>query len=123
MAISEPAAIHQAVEDAFNAKDIDALVALYESDARMVSPDGTVAVGQDAIREAWQGFMAMNVEMKIRTRFAVEMDDVALLRNDWNIESPDIQLASSTAEVVRRQPDGSWRYVIDHPFGASDMIA
>ena len=21
-----------------------------------------------------------------------------------------------------RQPDGSWRYIIDHPFGASDMI-
>jgi hypothetical protein len=31
-------------------------------------------------------------------------------------------MASSTTEVVRRQPDGSWLYIIDHPFGASDMI-
>jgi len=26
--------------------------------------------------------------------------------------------AAETAEVARRQADGSWRYVIDHPFGA-----
>jgi len=122
MTVSQPEAIHRAVEEAFNAKDIDGLVALYEKDARMVGPDGSVAVGLDAIREQWQGFMAMNVQMKLRTRFSIEMDDIALLRNDWNVESPDLEMASSTCEVVRRQPDGSWRYIVDHPFGASDMI-
>jgi ketosteroid isomerase-like protein len=24
----------------------------------------------------------------------------------------------SSVEIVRRQRDGTWRYVIDHPFGA-----
>jgi hypothetical protein len=36
----EPADIHGEVERAFNAGDADGLVALYESDARMVNPDG-----------------------------------------------------------------------------------
>jgi uncharacterized protein (TIGR02246 family) len=122
MTISEPQAIHRAVEELFNAKDLEGLVALYEKDARMVSPDGSVAEGIDAIREQWQGFLAMNVQMTVRTRYAVEVGDIALLRNDWEAKSPDMEIASSASEVVRRQPDGSWRYIVDHPFGSSDMI-
>ena len=122
MGVSQPQEIHQAVEDAFNAKDLDGLVALYESDARMVAPDGAVAIGTDAIREQWQFALAMNAPMRVRTRFCIEIGDVALLRNDWNLDSPDMEMASSACEVVRRQPDGSWRYIVDHPFGASDMI-
>jgi ketosteroid isomerase-like protein len=122
MVVSQPQEIHQAVQDAFNAKDVDGLVALYESDARMVGPDGSVVVGTDAIREQWQFALAMNAPMQLRTRFCIEAGDLALLRNDWRLDSLDVDMASSTTEVVRRQPDGSWRYIIDHPFGASDMI-
>jgi ketosteroid isomerase-like protein len=88
----------------------------------MVTPDGSVAEGIDAIREQWQGLLAMNGRMTLKTRFAFEMDDIALLRNDWSFASDDVQLASNATEVVRRQPDGTWLYVIDHPFGSSDMI-
>jgi uncharacterized protein (TIGR02246 family) len=122
MKIEQPADIHRAVEVAFNAKDLEGLAGLYEKDARMVTPDGSVAEGIDAIREQWQGFLGMDGQMTLTTRYAVEMGDVALLRNDWSFTSEAMQLASSTAEVVRRQADGTWRYVIDHPFGSSDMI-
>jgi uncharacterized protein (TIGR02246 family) len=122
MTLSKPTDVHAAVEQAFNAGDLDRLVGLYERNAQMVTPDGSVAEGVDAIREQWQGFLAMKGRMTLKTRFAVEMDDIALLRNDWSFASDDAQLASSAAEVVRRQPDGTWRYVIDHPFGSSDMI-
>jgi uncharacterized protein (TIGR02246 family) len=122
MTLSNPADIHSAVEKAFNAGDLDGLVSLYEKDARMVTPDGSVVEGPDAIRDVWQGLLAMNGQMTLKTRFAVEIDDIALLRNDWSFASDDTQLASSAAEVVRRQPDGTWLYVIDHPFGSSDMI-
>jgi uncharacterized protein (TIGR02246 family) len=122
MTVSKPADIHSAVEQAFNAGDLDRLIRLYEKDARMVTPDGSVVEGVDAIREQWQGFLAMNGQMTLKTRFAVEMDDIALIRTDWSFSSADAQLVSSSAEVVRRQSDGTWLYVIDHPFGSSDMI-
>jgi uncharacterized protein (TIGR02246 family) len=122
MAVTEPADIHRAVADAFNAGDVDGLVQLYEPDARMVGPDGSVAVGHDAIREVWEGFVAMNGQISLTTRYAVEMGDVALLRNDWTFSADGADMASQTAEVVHRQPDGSWRYVIDHPFGSSADI-
>jgi hypothetical protein len=57
--------IHRLVEKAFNAGDTDALVALYEEDAAMATPDGTFVSGRDAIREQWSGFVALggNIQM------------------------------------------------------------
>jgi ketosteroid isomerase-like protein len=46
----DAADIHRLVEDAFSAGDTDALVALYEEDAAMATPDGTFVNGRDAIR-------------------------------------------------------------------------
>jgi hypothetical protein len=73
-----------------------------------------------AIREQWQTLLAMNGQMRLKTRFAIEMDDIVLVRNEGSFNFADAQLASSAAKVVRRQPDGT--YVIDHPFGSNDMI-
>jgi ketosteroid isomerase-like protein len=44
----EPQDLHRAVEAAFNDGDVDALVALYEPDARMLRDDGTAAEGIEA---------------------------------------------------------------------------
>ncbi len=49
------------------------------------------------------------------------MGDLALLHAEWTLKGtgPDgqaVELAGRTSEVVRRQTDGSWRYVIDNPY-------
>jgi len=55
--------------------------------------------------------------MASTNRYAVVHDDIALVGADWVIDLEDgsTPIRGSTAEVLRRQPDGSWRYVIDHP--------
>jgi uncharacterized protein (TIGR02246 family) len=109
--------LHARVERAFNAGDVDALVALYDDDAQMVRDDGTVAVGLDAIREIWSGFVAMGGQIAMTTRFAVEQGDVALLSNTWSYDGAGITFSATTAEVARRGADGAWKYAIDNPFG------
>ena len=113
--------IHRLVEDAFNADDTDALVALYEEDAAMATPDGTFVGGRDAIREQWSGFVALGGNIQMTTRYAVVVGDTALLSNDWHFTGAGMELSSRTAEVARRQPDGTWKYVIDHPYAAADL--
>ena len=113
--------IHRLVEDAFNAGDTDALVALYEEDAAMATPDGTFVYGRDAIREQWSGFVALGGNIQMTTRYAVIVGDTALLSNDWRFTGAGMELSSRTAEVARRQPDGTWKYVIDHPYAAADL--
>jgi ketosteroid isomerase-like protein len=98
---------------------VDALVALYEADAIMGTTYGSFVSGLEAIGEQWAGFVALNGRITMETRHAVEVGDLALLRNDWHFVAGEMEFSSQTAEVARRQGDGTWRYVIDHPYGAA----
>ncbi len=109
--------LHRLVEEAFNRGDVEALMTLYEPNACMVRDDGSVATDTDAIRETWSGFVAVGGRIQMTTRFAVEQGDVALLSNTWTFQGAGMTLSATTAEVARRSPDGTWRYVIDNPFG------
>ncbi len=113
----EPGDLHPLVQAAFNAKDVDALVGLYAPDAWLFGPDGPVQ-GHDAIRAVWDGFVALDGQLEMITQYAVVHGEVALLSNRWTMRIGDDEMSATTAEVARRQPDGSWRYLIDNPDGA-----
>ena len=53
---TEPEQIHGLFEQAFNAGDVEALIALYESNAALIPQPGTVAEGTAAIRDSLRWF-------------------------------------------------------------------
>jgi len=112
----EPQDLHRRVEEAFNRGDTDALVALYEPEAQMMRDDGTPAGGLDAIREVWAAFVALGGRIAMTTRYAVEAGDIALLSNAYTFTAEGLAFGATTAEVARRGPDGTWRYLVDNPF-------
>ena len=114
----ELTAIHPAVEAGVNNQDLDGLMALYAPDASMVVLDGSTATGLEAIREQWSGVLAMNGQMTVRSRFAIEAGDLAILSNEWTLTVGNETMSAVTAEVAQRQPDGGWLYLIDHPFAS-----
>src|SRR5215218_7908415 len=70
----EPGDLHQLVQTAFNSKDVDALVELYEPNAWLFGPDGPVQ-GHDAIRNTWTGFVAMDAQLELVTQYVVLQDE------------------------------------------------
>jgi uncharacterized protein (TIGR02246 family) len=108
--------IHRAVEEGVNSGDIEGLMALYADDARMVTMDGSIAEGHDAIREQWAWLIEQDGEMQLQSHYAIELGDLAVLSNSWTFRYGEEEMSGTTAEVARREPDGSWLYVIDHPF-------
>ena len=123
MPATEPEHIHGLFEQAFNAGDIDALVALYEPDAALVPQPGAIAEGQAAIRESLRWFLDRGGQISLETKLVLRVGDLAYLANRWSLTGgtmPDgspAELAATTAEVARRQPDGTWLYVIDNAWG------
>ena len=116
-----PQEVHPAFEKAFNAGDLDGLVALYEKDATLVPQPGSPVTGHDAIREAYQGYLALRPSIRLETVAIYESGGSALLHGRWTLKGsgPDgaaVEMSGRNSEVVRRQPDGSWLFLIDNPF-------
>ena len=110
----------RAYEDAFNSGDLDALMDFYEPGATLVSQPGQVASGATALREAMGGFLALKGRMEIEPELTVvRAGDIALVSGSWTTGSHGEPVTKSglVTDVVRRQPDGTWRWVIDLPFG------
>ena len=124
MAERGPVEAHVRFQQAFNAGDLDGLMALYEPDAVMMPQPGAEPVkGTRAIRSALEGFLALKGTLELKTVHVIQHGDLALLRSAWRVTGtgPDgepVEMSHRSAEVVHRQADGSWRYIIDHPFGA-----
>jgi uncharacterized protein (TIGR02246 family) len=123
MPASEPEQMHGLFEEAFNDGDLEALIALYESDAVLVPQPGAVAEGTDAIRESLRWFLDRGGQISLDTKLVLRVGDLAYLANRWSLTGgtmPDgspAELGAVTAEVARRQADGSWLYVIDNAWG------
>lgn len=93
-----------------NAGDADGVAALYEEDAVMAYPPGSTTVGREAIRSLWAEVLSH------RPTFTEETPLPTLVCGDIALTStPPKDGAGARAQVVRRQPDGSWLRIIDQP--------
>ncbi len=114
----QPAELHERIRDGVNAADVDALVNCYEPDAVFMAEDGAQAVGLDEIRAAYEAIVSFGGTLTLETRYAVERGELALMSNQYTFSMPGYSASWITAEVARRQPDGSWKYVLDNPYAA-----
>jgi uncharacterized protein (TIGR02246 family) len=122
MPASTPEQIHRLFEEAFNAGDLDGLMELYESDAALIAQPGSVVHGHEQARAALQGFLALKGRITLDTKLVFTVGELAYLSNTWSLsgtgpEGNPVVLGATTAELARRQADGSWRYVIDNAWG------
>jgi ketosteroid isomerase-like protein len=92
-----------------NAGDVEGLVALYEPDAVLAFPPGRLATGHDEIRKVYTELLAA------RPRFSSAGQQPVIRNGDLALTSTRLPGGGATVEVARRQPDGTWRWLIDQP--------
>jgi uncharacterized protein (TIGR02246 family) len=129
MPATEPEQIHRLFEQAFNAADLEGLLALYEPEAILIPQPGALVEGSEAIRESLRWFLDREGQITLDTELVLRVGDLAYLSNRWSLTGgtmPDgspAALGATTAEVARRQPDGTWLYVIDNAWGDQAILA
>jgi uncharacterized protein (TIGR02246 family) len=121
MPATQPEDMPATFETAFNTGDIEQVLALYEADAVLVPQPGQAARGSAAIHAVLAGFLALKLPIRIERKRVLVNGEVALVSSTWTLSGtgPDgssVDLGGNTTEVIRRQPDGTWRYAIDDPF-------
>ena len=77
---------------------------------------GEVVTGHPAIREEMKSFLAIKPKFSINVTGVQSADgNIALTQSRWSVTGTDadgkpVTMSGRSAEVVRRQADGTWKY-------------
>jgi len=123
MPAKTPKEAHDLFVEYFNEGDLEKILSLYEPNAILVMMSEPVQ-GHEAIGKAMGMFLSFKGHMELQVNKIFQSDDVALLFSSWTLTGTDPEDGSPrvtsgrTSDVVRKQPDGRWLFVIDNPEGS-----
>ena len=120
MPAHSPEEIDKVWSEAFNAGDGEAVLSLYEPDAVFVMPTGEMVEGVAAIGEAVAPFFAMKPRIDLRTQTVLRSGGLAMIYSSWTVngtgeDGSPVEMTGQSKVVVREQPDGTWKFVLDDP--------
>ena len=119
MSAREPAEATILFERYFAEGDLDGLMSLYEEGAVFPTLHGT-STGHDEIRATLKAYLDSGAKLMLGASLVFPAGELALIHTPSTMQMPDGSTPTrATAEVVRRQPDGSWKYVFDNPDGTA----
>jgi ketosteroid isomerase-like protein len=104
--------------------DLESLMELYEPEASFSPRPGQVVTGGAAIGAALGEFLALKPRMDGEVEKVIEAGDIALVANRWTLRGRQpggepIEMSGTSADVMRRRPDGTWGILIDDPWGSA----
>jgi len=100
----------EAWEAALNAADIDALVALYTSDARVLPPNGKMASGSAAVRNEFGAMIDAGLSGELTSVEAMVSGDIGYNVGVYTLRAgDDLVDTGKYTEIWHRGDDGQWR--------------
>jgi uncharacterized protein (TIGR02246 family) len=118
---TRPQDLHPALTAAYNAGDLESMLALYDPRAVFVIKPGRVTDGPAELRAALQRLIELRGRLTVNPSSFVRADDIVLVLGRYTLsgrrrDGTPFELASRFADVVRRQPDGRWLLAVDNGF-------
>jgi uncharacterized protein (TIGR02246 family) len=102
--------------------DLDSLLSVYDPEAVFLNQSGEVKKGEEGLRQELAPLAAMKATFDFNIKQVIQSGDIALMHTEWKISSPQ-PMSQYAIEVARRQPDGSWRWLIGDPFTVGRQAA
>jgi uncharacterized protein (TIGR02246 family) len=106
---------------AANAGDADQVAEVYAQDGSVLAPNLPPQKGRDAVRAFWGGFLdAYTVRFEIASDTIEGRGDLAYNQGHYRYTAvpkakgvPGIADEGKFLEILKKQRDGSWKYVVD----------
>lgn len=106
----------------FNAKNVSSLSDMFETDACFQVQPGQDVKGLENIRQSLRGFIDRNGNLQSNVKGVIQASNLVLVNTEWLFSGtgPDgkpFNVGGKATDVLRQQSDGTWRIVIDNPWG------
>lgn len=115
MLASSPEEICRLFQQAMAEGDLDAALHLYDPQAVFVKRSGEVTKDRDDLRRELAPLAAARTRFDFTVKQVAVAGDIALVHAAWTVSGPE-PMKVHAIEVARRQPDGTWRWLIGDPF-------
>jgi ketosteroid isomerase-like protein len=120
--IMTPEGVLNSVVEGINKGDLDSLMTLYEAAACFVSQPGQLAKSPNGIRQSLRRFIDLKGKLSLKVERVLQASDLTLVISKWSLSGTGsdgnaVNMTGKSADVLRKQSDGSWLFVIDNPWG------
>jgi ketosteroid isomerase-like protein len=115
IAAASPEEICELFQQHMAAGDLDAVLSLYDSEAVFLNQQAESKSGQ-GLREELAPFAAAKATFDFHIKQVIRSGDIALMHTQWKVSGAGHSMSVYAIEVARRQPDGTWRWLIGDPF-------
>lgn len=102
--------------------DIKAVLSIYDPGVAFMNQAGEVKKGLQGLRQELAPFAAAKAKFDYSIKQVIQSGDIALMHTEWSVSAPE-QTSMYAIEVARRQPDGTWRWLIGDPFTVSRVLS
>lgn len=107
---------------AFEKKDIDGVLATYETDAIVMFEPQKPVQGKETLRAVFTQFVSMNPQYTFSGHEVYVSGNIATHTAPWTMKGqlPDgtkIEQSGLSVAVLRKQSDGNWLMIQDNPHG------
>jgi ketosteroid isomerase-like protein len=114
---------HATLAAAFNTGNVATVMSMYDVNGIIVPEPGKPVSGKEQFEEAIKAILSIKGKMEIKTVYCLQTGNLAVGRSEWNItDGQDVKVSAKGIEVMQQQPNGDWKIVIDHAFGALDDL-
>jgi uncharacterized protein (TIGR02246 family) len=118
-----PEDAHATLAAAFNTGDVATVLSMYDETGIIVPQPGTTATGKAQFEASIRAILAIPGQMEIKTVYCLRTGNLALGRSEWRItDGGEVKISAKGIEVMKEQPDGTWKIVIDQAFGAEEDL-
>jgi len=103
--------------------DVENAIDCFDDQAIYVTGIGTFVTGKENIRKAIEQVCALKPDLQAQrsTRFTV--DNITSWVDEWTLKAilPDgtkLDLKGTSSDILKKQTNGNWVYLVDNPYGA-----
>jgi ketosteroid isomerase-like protein len=95
--------------------NLESVLGLYDPEAVFLKESRKTTRGREELRQVLAPLAEAKTRFDFEVKQVVQTDGIALMHTRWRASAPQ-PMTQHAIEVARRQPDGTWRWLIGDPF-------
>jgi ketosteroid isomerase-like protein len=95
--------------------NLEALLSLYDPEVAFLNQAGEIKRGRQGLKGELAPLASSKATFDFDIKQIIQSGDIALMHTHWTISASQPK-PQHAIEVARRQPDGSWCWLIGDPF-------